>query len=141
MSTPVLYSKITKGEDLDKVTTPEKLEVKKNFALLTNYTKIIKANIQQDSSSIILNSTHGVITGQPISGNGIDEYTFITEVNYTTNTVTIDRPILNGGSNISISINNYQEHADEEMDDGPYEFNYQYPTHFDWLQEDFNQNY
>lgn len=141
MSTPVLYSKITKGEDLDKVTTPEQLEAKKNFDIVTNYTKIVRGDMQTGESSIVLTSTHGIIIGQPISGNGIDEYTFITAVDYKTNVVTVDRPLLNGGSNISIIINSY---PDDEVDDdyeGLYSFNYKYPTHVDLLQEDFNQNY
>ena len=141
MSTPVLYSKITKGEDLDKVTTSEQLEAKKNFDIVSNYTKIVTGNMQTGASSILLSSTHGVIMGQPISGNGIDEYTFITGVDYKTNTVTVDRLVLNSGSNISIIINSY---PDDELDDeyeGHIIFNYKYPTHVDLLQEDFNQNY
>jgi hypothetical protein len=141
MTTPVLYSKITKGEDLDKVTTPEQLEAKKNFVVVSNYTKMVRGNMQTGASSITLTSTYGVIVGQPITGNGIDEYTFITAVDYNTNTVTVGRPAIGSGSNISIIINSY---PDDEVDDeyeGPIVFNYKYPTHVDLLQEDFNQNY
>ena len=139
MATPVLFSKIVKGEDLDKVTTSQEIENKKNFDHISNYTKIIMGSMHKDTYNIKLSSTHGVISGQPISGNGVDEYTFIVGVNYSTNTVTVDRPILNTGAHISIIINRYPHEDDYAGDDNV--FNYQYPMHVNWLEEDFCQNY
>lgn len=101
-----LYSKIAAGEFIVKESSSD-IELRKISEQIKDYTKFVYGNMQKDSDAISLSSTFGILEGQPISGKGIQEYSFIVHVNYKKNIVYIDNPILETGSRINIMINNY----------------------------------
>jgi hypothetical protein len=72
--------------------------------LMQRYTVLITGDVVKDSAIIKLSSTHGLVTGRAISGQGIPDCSIIVEVDHETKCVTIDEPCTEDASRTFIQV-------------------------------------
>jgi len=70
----------------------------------TRFTALIRADIQKDSDQIHVSSLFGMEIGRGVEADGIDEYAYITSIDYTKNTIQISEPAIETASHITIRV-------------------------------------
>jgi hypothetical protein len=70
----------------------------------TRFTSLIRADIQKDSDQIHVSSLFGMEIGRAVEADGIDEYAYITSIDYTSNTIQISEPAIETASHITIRV-------------------------------------
>lgn len=134
------YLNITKGDTINQEQKYKEELNKKKLEEVKNYTKISMGKVVKDSYIVTLSCVFGIIPGQSISGFGIPEETYVTEVNNERGLVRMNNPAENTSSHTIITVNSIHTNSEEYENDEFYLYK-DLHQEYDFTDEDPIQNY